>query len=752
MSHNLLIVESPAKARTIQRYVGPRFKVFSTIGHIRDLPTKTLGVDIRNNFKPLYVPVPGKKAVISKLKKEAAEAEAIYLATDPDREGEAIGWHVTQILKDLKKPFHRVQFMEITPAGIKRGLDNPQPLDERRVQAQQARRIIDRLVGFKISPFLWKVLYSGLSAGRVQAVALRLVCERQEEIDNFVPQEYWTIEALLETPSGSSFKAELHKVDDRKIKIENETQAQEFVALLGKATFQVQSLERKQTLRQPPPPFTTSTLQQAAFQKLHLRTKSTMAIAQQLYEGVPLPDGKTLGLITYMRTDSVRLAPEAVAAAREFIGETFGKEYLPARARVFKKGGRNVQDAHEAIRPTHPELTPDMVRATLKPEQARLYELIWRRFMASQMAAARFEQTQANILADARFLLRAKGQRLLFPGFLKVYPEDQEESTLLPDDLDEGQNLTLKKLDPKQHFTKPPAPYTESTLVKKLDQEGIGRPSTYAQIISVIQTRGYVRSEKRKLYPTELGKITNKLLVEHFPELVNVSFTRTMEEELDLIELGKREHLQVLEEFWHHLEAWLEASSKAYREIKASLQQTTDEVCEKCGQPMVIKWGRNGRFLACSGFPKCRNARPLPEDDETNQHNEAETAVEGGTCEKCGQPLVLRSGRYGKFYACSNYPACKYTRPAKVLMPCPRPDCTGQIVPRRTKKGRTFYGCTAYPKCDFVSWDPPVPSPCPACGASYRVEKHTTRSGTYYYCPQCKHKEPLSQKSTSPAE
>ncbi|MCF7823242.1 MAG: type I DNA topoisomerase [Candidatus Marinimicrobia bacterium] len=739
MSQYLVIVESPSKAGTIRKYLGEEYAVLSTVGHIRDLPKSQLGVDVKNNFKPLYVTIAGKKKNVEALREAAKKSLRIFVATDPDREGEAIGWHVTKMLENLNKPIQRVMFYEITKAGVLEGMRNATELDMNLVNAQQARRIIDRLVGFKVSPFLWKVLYSGLSAGRVQSVALRLICERQDEIDKFEAEEYWTIKTEVETERKQKFEAELQKVDGKKIKIEDELTAHDLRHELKEAEYVIDRVEKKQVKRNPRAPFTTSTLQQAAFQQLGFTTKRTMTLAQQLYEGINLKSGEVTGLITYMRTDSTRAASSAIEIAREHIKAAFGAKYIPSKFRQFGKAAAKVQDAHEAIRPANPALLPNDVKDSLTGPQAKLYDLIWRRFIASQMSVAVFDQSTVDIKAGGRFELRATGSEIVFEGYRKIYYENAEETdSHLPADLIQGEIVQLLKVDADQHFTKPPAPYTESSLVKVLDTEGIGRPSTYANIISVIQTRNYVSTEKRKLYPTDLGRVTNKLLVENFPELVNKKFTREMEEQLDKVEEGDLTYLQVMEEFWTHLEKWLEESSGSYSEIKKSLQVETDQVCEKCGKPMVVKWSKNGQFLACTGFPGCKNARPLntvtPAEGEVD-----EEANDYGSCDKCGSPLILRDGRYGKFYACSAYPKCKFTKPFNVLMPCPKPDCKGSISARRSRKGRLFYGCTNYPDCDFVSWDPPIDVKCPACENPYMLVKSTKKKGDFTFCPNCKH-------------
>jgi len=751
LSKNLVIVESPSKANTIRKYLGSDFQVLSTVGHIRDLPRTQLGVDVNNDFKPLYVTIPGKKKTVDQLKHAAEKALTIYLATDPDREGEAIGWHVARILKNLNKPIYRVMFYEITQAGVMEGMRTPSKLNIDLVEAQQARRIIDRLVGFKVSPFLWRVLYSGLSAGRVQSVALRMICDRQEAIDAFEPEEYWSIAANLQTKEKAVFTADLSKVQGKKVAIADEKTATELTNALKEQTFQITSVERKRVKRNPSAPFTTSTLQQAAFQKLSFTTKRSMALAQQLYEGITLPSGEATGLITYMRTDSTRVSDSSIGAARAYVENNLGKEYLPAKGRQFGKSKGKIQDAHEAIRPVNPFITPEQVKSTLSGPQFKLYDMIWRRFLASQMAQATFDATTVLISAGSDLELRARGSSLVFDGYRHLYHEKTEDTdNALPAGLEDDQILDLVEVLPEQHFTKPPAPYTESTLVKTLDQEGIGRPSTYSSIISVIQDRNYVMSEARKLYPTDLGKVTNRLLSENFSELVNPDFTRDMEVHLDKVEAGEETSLEVLNEFWSHLEKWLTESSKSYSEIKKSLQQETEEVCEKCGKPMVVKWSKNGQFMACSGFPACKNARPL--EGEAGSGGDDGPQKDHGKCDKCGSPLMMRSGRYGKFLACTDYPKCKFTKPAVVLMVCPKDDCEGNVVQRRSRKGRVFYGCTNYPKCDFTSWDPPVAQHCPNCENTYMVSKSTKRKGDYLLCPACKTEAPKPEKEAQPSE
>ncbi len=723
MDHSLFIVESPAKAKTIKRFLGKGYEVKASLGHIRDLPQKELGVDVQNDFSPKYVVIKGKERTLRELKRAAKDRKRIYLALDPDREGEAIAWHVSQELKAPAANLYRVRFNEITKRAIKEAVENPQQIDMRLVNAQQARRILDRLVGYKVSPFLWTTIYRGLSAGRVQSVALRLICDREREIEEFKPQEYWSITALLLSRDGSPFKAKLHKINSKDFKISNKVKADQILDDLKGREFAVTKVTINERKRNPYPPFITSTLQQEASKRLRFSTKKTMMLAQQLYEGVDLGQEGRTGLITYMRTDSTRIAQEALKEARTWVGKKFGGDYLPVKPWKYKSR-KSAQEAHECIRATSPGKEPDLIKEYLSPDQFRLYSLIWSRFLACQMSSAIYLSTAVDIEAGP-YLFRATGSTLKFPGFLKVYPLPEEE-TILPS-LTEGEVLKIKEIIPQQHFTKPPPRYTEASLVKELEEKGIGRPSTYAQIITTILTRGYVKFEERKFFPTELGRTVKDILVENFPSLFDVGFTAQMEENLDRIESGKDEWVGVLKDFYGPFQKMVKEAEERRTQLKRGLTQETDIVCEKCGGKMVIKWGRNGRFLACSGYPQCTNTKPLPED-ETEER-----------CELCGAKLVVRSGRYGKFLACSNYPQCKFTKPLSTGVRCPRSGCDGYLVARRSKKGRTFYGCSRYPKCDFTSWDKPVVKSCPHCGAPYLLEKRR-KAESYLYCPTC-HKE-----------
>ncbi len=740
MSKSLIIVESPSKAKTINKYLGKEYTVEASVGHIKNLPKSKFGVDVENGFGVVYENISGKDEVIERLREKAKKAEAIYLATDPDREGEAIAAHLAEEIKDVNQNIKRVLFHEITEAGVKEGMAHPKKIDQHLVLSQQARRAMDRIVGYKVSPFVWKTVYYGLSAGRVQSVALRLICEREEAIRNFVPQEYWSITGEFRTPASEPFLAKLLKVGGEELCIPDETTMRGYVADIERQRFEIRNVERKPVKRNPPAPFITSTLQQEAARRLRFSAKRTMMLAQRLYEGVEIGDEGLTGLITYMRTDSTRLSAEAVNQVREYIFENYGKEYLPKEPRLFKKGKAS-QDAHEAIRPTSVKHTPRSLKKYLDKDLYLLYELIWNRFMACQMSAAEFEQMSVDVVGGD-YLFRATDQRPTFRGFLQVYDdiieenggdrEDEDPVSRLPERLAAGQHAQLTNLLPRQHFTKPPARYTESSLVKELESLGIGRPSTYALIVSTVIDRKYVEQKDRKLYATELGMQVNKLLVEHFPNIFNVKFTAKMEEELDTIASGKQDYVKVMHDFYDPFVRALEKVDKHAAKIKKSLQEETEEVCEVCGRKMIIKWGRNGRFMACSGYPECKNTRPLAEDVEKTQH------LVGIKCDLCGGDMVVKSGRFGTFLGCSNFPACKNTKPISTGLKCPK--CKeGEILERKTKRGkRTFYGCTRYPECDFASWDKPVDRQCTSCGSLYLVLKYSQAKGEYLKCPECK--------------
>jgi len=730
---SLVIVESPAKAKTINKYLGKDFTVTASVGHIIDLPQKKIGVNIEENFKPEYVTIPGKEKIIKELRDKSKKAKGIYIATDPDREGEAIAWHIASIL-GRDNEVYRVEFNEITKNAVEKAMQSPRSIDMNRVYSQQARRVLDRIVGYKISPLLWKMIYRGLSAGRVQSVALRLVCEREEEIRNFKPQEFWTIQADAKQNKSDKFTVKLAKIDNKKVKINNQQEAENHTDAIKKANFVLSKIEKKELKRNPGPSFITSTLQQTASRMLRMPTKRIMSIAQGLYEGVEIPGHGSVGLITYMRTDSTRISPEALNAAHDFISEQYGAENSLSKPRVFKSK-KSAQDAHEAIRPTYVDkaFAPEAIKEHLSAQQFKLYDLIWKRFIASQMPAAIVEKTTVKI-SDGKYEFSTEGEVMKYAGFTMVYnevDEDKEQPASIPAGLVEGESCKINNVDAQQNFTKPKPRFTESTLVKELDSLGIGRPSTYAQIISTIIQRNYVEIQERKLFATELGETVNTILVTNFPEIFNVSFTAEMEKELDEIAASKLTYEKVLSEFYSPFEKAMEKVDLKKDKIKSELLEDAGEVCEKCGSPMVIRWGRNGKFMACSAFPKCKNTKPL--------EGPAEPEATDEICEKCGSPMVIKTGRFGKFLACSNYPTCKNTKPLSTGIKCPKEGCDGDIIERRSKRGKVFYGCSKYPKCDFVSWDKPVNQPCLECGNNYVVEKYTKAKGSFLRCPVCKH-------------
>lgn len=745
MAKNLLIVESPAKSRTLKKFLGKSFDVQATVGHIVDLPKSKLGVDTEDGFKVDYVMIRGKGNVVKKLKTAAKKAESIYLAPDPDREGEAIAWHVSEQLKNAKNVY-RVTFNEITKSAVKKALDSPREIDMNLVNAQQARRVLDRLVGYKVSPFLWKTIARGLSAGRVQSVALRIICEREEEIEAFVEEEYWTIDALLNDKEKAELKARLAKIEGKNPEIKSQEESDKAVAEIKEQDFVVESVKKSQKRRNPLPPFITSTLQQDAAKAFYFTPKKTMMIAQQLYEGVELGDEGPTGLITYMRTDSVRIADSALDSARQYIGEKYGKEYLPEKARQFKTK-KGSQDAHEAIRPTYLDHPPENLKKHLTKDQLKLYTLIWNRFLASQMTPAVYDTTQVVIMAG-KYQFNASAQALSFDGFLKLYHETDEngngdkngEAARIPD-LTRGDKLTLKELFPEQHFTKPPARYSQASLVKTLEAEGIGRPSTYASIISTLTDRKYVEFMERRLHPTELGRTVYKILVQSFPKIFDVKFTAEMENDLDSVESGEEIWTDVIKEFYTPFDKQLGSLESKQDAIKESLTEKTGEKCEKCGAEMVIKWGRNGRFQACSAYPECRNTKPLP--------GEAEEIKTDEKCPKCGSPMIVKTGRFGKFLACSEYPECKTTKAFSTGVKCPKDK--GDIVEKRSRKGKVFYGCSNYPECDFVSWYKPVAKTCPECKHPLMYDKYSKKNGAYYACPNCKHKIYLEKQEETTA-
>lgn len=740
MPKSLVIVESVAKTKTINRILGKDYVVKASVGHVKDLPKNRLGVDVENGFEPEYITIKGKGKILQELRKLARSSDQVFIATDPDREGEAIAYHLANELKSKNGNVHRVLFNEITNSAVSRAIEHPTRINIEKVNAQKARRVLDRLVGYKVSPFLWKTIYRGLSAGRVQTVALRLICERENAIEGFVPEEYWSIKAQLQGEKTEPFFSELVKIGGKKPKISNEATAVRHVKGIEKQSFLVSKVVKKTVKRNPLPPFTTSTLQQEAARRFGFSSARIMALAQQLYEGIDIGKEGSVGLITYMRTDSTRIAEEALKDARVYIADNYGPDYVPEKSRRFK-AKKSAQDAHEAIRPTSMKREPRKIGRYLSADQRKLYELIWNRFVASQMAPALFDQTTIEIEAGD-YLFRTTGSIVRFRGFLQAYEEskeptedDEKKNGYVPGNLKKGDLLKLLAVMPEQHFTKPPARFSESTLIKELDNLGIGRPSTYAVIISTLVHRKYVEKKERRLFPTELGRTVNSILIQNFPNIFNVNFTATMETKLDLIESGKRELIEVLGEFYKPFEEALGQIDLKKDQIKASLQEETGETCPECGRPLVVKWGRNGKFLACSGYPECKYTRPLKEEEQQ---------VTDEKCPKCGAPLVVKVGRYGRFLACSNYPKCKFTKPLTLGIPCPKEGCDGEIVERRTKRGRVFYGCSNYPKCDFASWYKPVPIKCPNCGNPYLEEHHTKSKGDFLKCPNCKAEFPIS--------
>ncbi|MEC8645336.1 MAG: type I DNA topoisomerase [Candidatus Latescibacterota bacterium] len=731
MGKSLVVVESPAKAKTINKILGSDFVVKSCMGHVRDLPPKELGIDVEDDFKPRYVTIRGKGKVLTELRKAAQNADAIYLATDPDREGEAIAWHVAHSIARKDAEIKRILFNEITPKAVRESLEMSSALDLEKIDAQQARRVLDRLVGYEISPLLWKVIHSGLSAGRVQSVALRIICERDNEISVFEPQEYWSIEALIGREGTVPFKAKLHLIDGEKPEIGSGEEAEKIVAELRAQSFVVGEVKKRDQSRRPSPPFTTSTLQQECARRLRFSVKRTMAVAQQLYEGIEV-EGETRGLITYMRTDSVRVSDDAINEVREQIGELHGSDYVPENPNVYKTKS-SAQDAHEAIRPTSVALHPDKIKHLLSQDQSRVYELIWKRFVASQMKPQVLSITTVNVNAGP-YVLRATGNIVKFDGFTVLYSESKDDDDddgvgSVPDDIAVDQVLALSELLPEQHFTKPPPRYTEASLVKELEAQGIGRPSTYAQIITTIQDREYVEKvDNRYFLATERGHTVNKLLVETFPHIFNVDFTADMEDKLDRIEEGQDNWVDTVRQFYASWKDDLKDANERRKELKQALQEESDIECEECGRMMVIKWGRNGRFLACPGYPECKNTKPLEEQEQVETDE---------VCDQCESPMVVKTGRYGRFLACSSYPDCRNVKPFYLGITCPEDDCGGKVVEKQSRKGKVFYGCDQYPSCKFASWEKPVAQACEHCGAGLLYEKSSRGGASSLHCKVC---------------
>lgn len=794
---NLLIVESPAKAKTIKKYLGAGFEIMASVGHLKDLPVSKLGVDIENRFTPEYVTIKGKGKILNALKKAGKTADAVYLAPDPDREGEAIAWHIAQELKKEAKTVYRVLFNELTENAIRSAVASPQPINKDKFESQQARRILDRLVGYQISPLLWSRVKRGLSAGRVQSVALRLICDREREIQRFVSQEYWSLTAYLEADAPPAFKARLTDYDGEKIELKNEEQTRQIVSKIRDERFKISNVSTKKKKRNPLPPFITSTLQQEAYRRLNFSAKRTMSIAQNLYEGLELGNEGQIGLITYMRTDSFRLSNEAIGHVREFIGKVYGKNYLPPKANYFKSR-KGAQEAHEAVRPTAVYREPEKIAKFLNKDQLALYRLIWNRFVACQMTPAIYDQTQAEIEAG-KALFKASGSIKVFDGFTVLYEESVNgaanekgnDDMILPP-LKKGETLELLQLEPAQHFTQPPPRFSEASLIKALEEREIGRPSTYATILSNISNRDYVYLEKRRFRPTELGLLVTDLLVMNFSEILDPTFTAQMEERLDQIERGDVSWDRVLDTFYTSFKEDLE---KAKREMKGEV--VTVIPCSKCSRPMAIKSGKNGLFLGCTGYPDCKNTADFTRDEKGNIVIEKPPRVEVDEerCEVCGRAMVVKRGRFGEFLACSGYPECKNTRgigenresdgtaeyadakctlcgarmlvkrnrsgqrflacerypdckhtePVSTGVPCPEEGCPGTLVERVSKRGRPFYACNQYPACRFVTWDEPHAGVCPECGTPVLSIKRPRNSRPLLVCRKkgCGFTEPL---------
>lgn len=700
MAQTLVIVESPAKAKTIGKFLGKNYTVEASMGHVRDLPKSQMGVDIESNYQPKYITIRGKGEVIDGIKKQAKKSDKVLLATDPDREGEAISWHLASILGMNQGEPCRIEFHEITKNAIKSSVKHPRPIDKSLVDAQQARRVLDRLVGYQISPILWRKIKWGLSAGRVQSVAVKLICDREEEIINFVPEEYWSIAAkLMKTNTQESFEAKFFGDASGKVPLKTSEDVNRVLDIIKKGSFKVDKIKKSEKRRYPSPPFTTSSMQQEAYKKLGFSTKKTMAVAQQLYEGIDVKGEGTVGLITYMRTDSTKIAEEAQKDARELILSQYGKEYAPETVRQFKSK-KGAQEAHEAIRPTSSERNPDSIKSSLSDDQFKLYRLIWNRFIASQMSDAVFDTISVDIV-NTGYIFKSNGSKIKFPGFIALYSvddEEEEENVSIPELL-ENEVLKAKKLDPKQHFTQPPPRYTEATLVKTLEENGIGRPSTYAPIISTIIEREYVQREKRNLKPTELGKVVNDIIAQYFTRIANVEFTADMEKQLDDVEEGSKNWVEVIDEFYKSFIPELEHAEQEINKITIEEEpEVSEEKCEKCGRNMVIKKGRFGRFLACPGYPECKNTKPLLETLDAE---------------------------------------------------CPK--CSSKLVVRRTKKGRKFFGCSRYPECNYMTWNEPTNEKCPKCG-SPMFRKYTKAKGNTLICGSdaCKHE--VADKKTMDGE
>ncbi|MER3423506.1 MAG: type I DNA topoisomerase [Nitrospiraceae bacterium] len=786
MAKSLIIVESPAKARTITKYLGRGYTVMASVGHVKDLPTTKLGVDIENDFKPQYVTIKGKAQVLTEIKKKAEEADKVYLAPDPDREGEAIAWHIAEEItgkaktKGANRKVFRVRFNEITESAIKRALQSPGQIDMKLVNAQQARRVLDRIVGYQGSQLLWEKVRRGLSMGRVQSVAVKLICDREHEREMFRPEEYWSVMVTLVGTNPQPFTAKLHSINgqrivapplgDQEAAIRTAQEAERVVSAVQGKEFIVQSVERKEKKRNPVAPFITSRLQQEAARKLRFTSKKTMTLAQQLYEGIDIGKEGPIGLITYMRTDATRISNEAAEEARQVIRERFGDDYLPATPNVYKTQ-KAAQEAHEAIRPTSAHRDPESIKPFLSRDHYQLYKLIWNRFIASQMTPAILEVTRVDCVPQGTsdsYVFRATGTVVKFPGHTAVYMEGtdteaMEQTRKADQEIEEGTDRQLPMLAegerlrlvpqegqavpgliPKQHFTQPPPRYNEALLIRELEEKGIGRPSTYATIISTVQERKYVEKEDGRFKPTEIGKIVNDFVVKGFPDILNVDFTSLMEKELDEVEEGEKPWVIAVRDFYVPFTRDMQRAKKIAGP-KDTVEPPTNVLCEKCGRMMEIKWGRNGKFLACPGYkekPPCKNTQNFERlPDGTIKIVAKQEITTDEKCEKCGSPMVIKTGRFGKFIACSGYPTCKTTKPIPLGVKCPQDG--GDLTQKRTKKGRTFYACTNYPNCEFAIWDRPVNKSCPSCKAPFLVEKFSKQAGTTIQCrnEECGYKE-----------
>ena len=744
---SLVVVESPSKAKTIKKYLGAAFDVKASVGHVKDLPKNKMGIDLDSGeFAPHYETIRGKGKVLQDIRKAAKNAEMVYLAPDPDREGEAIAWHIASELKLPPERVKRVLFNEITKKAIAAALRNPLELNEPRYNSQQARRILDRLVGYQISPLLWDKVRRGLSAGRVQSVAVRIVVEREREIEAFKPEEYWSIDARFDGPSPPRFKAALAKVGSRKAALKNGEQAQAVLDAVGNGPFTVAEVKTSDRKTRPPAPFTTSRLQQDAARAFRFTAKRTMRVAQSLYEGVELGAEGAVGLITYMRTDSTRIGNEALQNVRAFVAERYGAPYLPAKPNVYKTKGR-AQDAHEAIRPTSMQWTPERVKPFLSPEQLRLYTLIWNRFVGCQMTPAIHAHTSIDIAAPGDHIFRATGKVLKFDGFTVVYQKSKdvddaaEAASTLPR-LTKGETLKLHAIKANQHFTQPPPRFTEASIIRELEQKGIGRPSTYAAIISTIQSKSYVDKKEQRFHPTELGIIVTDLLIESFPQLFDVNFTARMENALDDVEAGKEDWKELLGRFWGGFSQTLETAKTEMRNIKRT-ETPTDLDCPKCQSQLVIKFGKNGSFLACSSYPDCKFTGEFTKQPDGSIKRVEEERL-GEACPDCdGGELLHKRGKFGRFIGCTNYPDCRYTRPISTGVDCPRCE-KGFLTEKKSRRGKVFYSCSTYPKCDYAQWDRPIPEKCSACGHSHLNEKSTRRGKGPIACPQCGWEKPAA--------